>query len=165
MDFYIKQNSELPILELRPYKDNYYDQLLTFIKNASVTFSMYDDKDCFIIKEKTGVINFNTKANNYNDKTDTCNDILDFTIQYHFTKKDTKKIGIYKGVFKITFEKDGETKTLITPYEKVLHIEVIKSNIKTQSIKPTDQIILDAIVTGIPDEYISTNDNFYLKFI
>lgn len=126
MDFYIKQNSELPILELRPYKDNYYDQLLTFIKNASVTFSMYDDKDCFIIKEKSGVINFNTKANNYNNKTDTCNDILDFTIQYHFTKKDTKKIGKYKGIFKIIFEQDGQVKTLVVPHNKALDIQIEK---------------------------------------
>jgi len=125
MDFKIKKNSELPILELRPYKDNHYNELLTFIKNAKVSFSMYDSKNCYIIKDKTGIINFNTKANNFNDKIDTCNDVLDFTIQYHFTKKDTAKIGNYKGVFKITFENDGETKTLVIPHSKILEIEII----------------------------------------
>jgi hypothetical protein len=125
MDFKIKKNSELPILELRPNKDNHYNDLLTFIKNAKVSFSMYDSKNCHIIKDKTGIINFNTKANNFNDNTDNCNDILDFTIQYHFSKKDTKNVGLYKGNFKITFENDGETKTLVIPHSKILEIEII----------------------------------------
>jgi len=163
MDFYIKQNSELPILELRPYKDNYFNDLLKFINNAKVSFSMYDSKNCYLIKDKKGIINFNTKANKFNDKTDSCNDVLDFTIQYHFTKKDTAKIGNYRGVFKITFEKDGEQKMLITPHTKVLNIEVIKSNTKT--IKTiSEQYILDAILTGIENEYILVGDNFYLKY-
>lgn len=165
MDFKIKQNSELPILELKPYRGLYYDNLLKMIENATVTFSMYDDKNYFVIKEKSGIINLDTKANNLNDRTDTCRDIMDFTIQYHFTKKDTSKVGKYKGIFKIKFEQDNEQKTLIIPYTKSLDIEVVKSNTKTQSIKPSDQLILDAIVTGLPDEYIATNDNFYLKII
>jgi len=165
MDFKIKQNSELPILELKPYRGNNYNELLNIIENATVTFSMYDDKDCFRIKDKSAIINLDTKANRLNNQTDTCREIMDFSIQYHFTKKDTAKIGKYKGVFKIKFEKNGEYKILITPYSKILEIEVIKSNIKIESIKPTDQLILDAILTGIPDEYISTNDNFYLKII
>jgi hypothetical protein len=126
MDFYIKQNSELPILELRPIKSKSFDELISAIKTAKVSFSMYDDKDCFRIKDKSAVINFDTKANTLNDVTDTCRDMLDFTIQYYFSKKDTSKIGKYKGVFKITFEKDGENKILIIPYNKVLDIEVIK---------------------------------------
>lgn len=126
MDFKIKQNSELPILELKPYKGKYYNELLEIIKNATVTFSMYDDKDCFKIRDKSAIINLHTNANNLNNKTDSCNEILEFTIQYHFTKKDTSKIGKYRGIFKIKFEQDGEQKTLITPYEKVLDIEVVK---------------------------------------
>ena len=114
MDFKIKQNSELPILELKPYRGKNYTELLEIIKNATVTFSMYDDKDCFIIKDKSGIINLDTKANNLNNKIDTCREILDFTIQYHFRKRDTAKVGKYKAIFKINFEQDGEKKTLIT---------------------------------------------------
>ena len=33
MDFVIKQNSELPILELRPIKTSNYNELLDIIKN------------------------------------------------------------------------------------------------------------------------------------
>ena len=165
MDFKIKQNSELPILELKPFRGKNYNELLQVIENATVTFSMYDDKDCFRIKDKSAIINLDTKPNNLNNQTDTCREIMDFSIQYHFTKKDTAKVGKYRGIFKIKFEQDGEQKTLITPYTKVLDIEVIKSNTKTLSIKPTEQLILDAIVTGIPNEYITTNDNFYLKII
>ena len=126
MNFKIKQNSELPILELKPYRDKNYSELLNIIENATVTFSMYDDKDCFIIKDKSAIINLETKANNLNNQTDTCREIIDFTIQYHFRKKDTAKVGKYKGIFKIKFEQDGEQKTLITPYSKILEIEVIK---------------------------------------
>lgn len=126
MDFKIKQNSELPILELKPYKGKYYSDLLKLIENATVTFSMFDDKDCFRIKDKSAIINLHTKANRLNNQTDTCRDILDFTIQYHFTKKDTAKVGKYKGIFKITFVENEENKTLIIPYDKVLDIEVVK---------------------------------------
>ena len=130
MDFKIKQNSELPILELKPFRGKNYNELLQVIENATVTFSMYDDKDCFRIKDKSAIINLDTKANNLNNQTDTCREIMDFSIQYHFTKKDTAKVGKYRGIFKIKFEQDGEQKTLITPYTKILEIEVVKSNIK-----------------------------------
>lgn len=126
MDFKIKQNSQLPILELKPYKGRYYNDLLKLIENATITFSMYDDKDCFRVKDKSAIINLDTKANKLNNQTDTCRDILDFTIQYHFTKKDTAKVGKYKGIFKITFVENEENKTLIIPYDKVLDIEVVK---------------------------------------
>jgi hypothetical protein len=130
MDFKIKQNSELPILELKPYRGKNYSELLQIIENATVTFSMYDDKECFRIKDKSAIINLDTKANNLNNLGDNCREMVDFSIQYHFTKKDTAKVGKYKGVFKIKFEQDGEQKTLITPYTKILQIEVVKSNIK-----------------------------------
>lgn len=126
MIFKIKQNSELPILELKPYKGKYYSELLDIIKNATVTFSMYDDKDCFRVKDKSAIINLETKDNTLNNQTDSCNEMSEFTIQYHFTKKDTAKIGKYRGIFKIKFDENGEQKTLITPYEKVLDIEIIK---------------------------------------
>jgi hypothetical protein len=51
---------------------------------------------------------------------------MDFTIQYHFRKRDTAKVGKYRGIFKINFQQDGEQKTLIVPYSKILEIEVIK---------------------------------------
>jgi hypothetical protein len=126
MDFKIKQNSELPILEIKPYKGNNFDELVDLIKNSIITFSMYDDKDCFIIKDKTAIINLDTKENIFNNQRDTCKDLIDFTIQYHFTKRDTAKVGKYRGIFKIKFEKDGEQKTLITPYNNVLDIEILK---------------------------------------
>jgi len=162
MIFYIKQNSELPILELKPYKGKDYSELSELIKNATVTFSMYDDKDCFRIRDKSGIINLDTKENSLNNQTDNCKELLDFTIQYHFTKKDTAKIGKYKGVFKIKFEQDGEEKTLITPYSKILQIEVIKSNTKT--IKSLSEEIVYGLITDISDEYVATNNDEVIKY-
>ena len=53
-----------------------------------VTFSMYDDKDCYKILDKSGIINLDTPLNNLNNQTDSCRELLDFTIQYLFTEKD-----------------------------------------------------------------------------
>ena len=163
MDFKIRQNSELPILEIKPIKNGGFKELLEIIKTATVTFSMFDDKNCFKILNKSAIINLDTNLNKFNSEDNNCNEILDFTIQYHFTKKDTNKIGNYRGQFKIIFEQDGEQKTLITPYDKYLNIEIIKSNTKTINTI-SEQSILDAILTGIENEYILVGDNFYLKY-
>ena len=60
------------------------------------------------------------------------------------------------------FEQDGEQKTLITPYEKVLDIEVIKSNIKTV-VNISEQVIY-GLVADISDEYIATNNDEAIKY-
>jgi hypothetical protein len=130
-DVVIRQDAQLPLLEIYPIPTENFSQLLSYIDNMVVTFSMYDDKNCFIIKDKAGIINTNTKVNNINDDIDTCREIIDFTIQYHFTKKDTKNIGKYKGEFKIIFEKYGEQKTIIVPLNYKLDIEVLPSFTKT----------------------------------
>lgn len=122
MDFYIKQNSELPILELRPVKNKFFDELASAIKTAYVTFSMYDDKDCFKILNKSAVIEFNTKDNNYHSLEDTARNGDDFRIQYKFTKKDTSKSGTFTGLFKINFDGKEFPITVI--------INIMPSNVK-----------------------------------
>ena len=122
MDFKIKQNSELPILELKPYRGKNYSELLQIIENATVTFSMYDDKDCFKILNKSAIIEFNTKDNNYHSLEDTTRNGDDFRLQYKFTKKDTNKSGIFTGLFKINF--DGKE------FPITVMINIISSNVK-----------------------------------
>jgi hypothetical protein len=163
MDFVIKQNSELPILEIRPIKTKFFDELLVIIKDASISFSMYDQDNCPTIINKDAIINLSTPLNNYNNKNDSCVDLKDFTIQYHFTKKDTAKSGIYSGEFKIKFNKDGEEKNLTLL--KNINIEIIKSNTKNLSAKKIIEPILFEFILIGNNEYISTNDNFYLKLI
>ena len=102
---------------------------------------------------------------------DTCREIIDFTIQYKFSKKDTSKPGKYKGEFKIIFEKYGEQKTIVIPLNYKLDIEILPSYTKTTTMIETTPIlppiifdIYDAILTGLPNEYIKVGDNQYLKF-
>jgi len=104
MEFYIKQNSELPILQLRPIENKFWDELVSAIKTANVTFSMYDSKDYFKILNKNAVIEYNTKENNFYSIEDSHLNVHDFRIEYKFTKKDTNKAGTYIGLFKINFD-------------------------------------------------------------
>jgi hypothetical protein len=122
MDFVIKQNSELPILELRPIKTSNYNELLELIKNSVVSFSMFDSNDCYKILNETATINLDTPTNNFINQDDTCKEFADFTLQYKFKSKDTSKVGFYSGEFKFTFTQDNEEKTLIVPINNKLNI-------------------------------------------
>jgi hypothetical protein len=122
MDFVIKQNSELPILELRPIKTSNYNELLELIKNSVVSFSMFDSNDCYKILNESATINLDTPTNNFINQDDTCKEFADFTLQYKFKNKETSKAGFYSGEFKFTFTQDNEEKTLIVPINNKLNI-------------------------------------------
>ena len=122
MDFVIKQNSELPILELRPIKTSNYNELLELIKNSVVSFSMFDSNDCYKILNETATINLDTPTNEFINQDDTCKEFADFTLQYKFKNKETSKVGFYSGEFKFTFTQDNEEKTLIVPINNKLNI-------------------------------------------
>ena len=125
MDFVIKQNSELPILELRPIKTSNYNELLELIKNSVVSFSMIDNNDCYKILNETATINLDTPTNEFINQDDTCKEFADFTLQYKFKNKETSKVGFYSGEFKFTFMQDNEEKTLIVPINNKLSIIII----------------------------------------
>ena len=122
MEFYIKQNSELPILQLRPIENRFWNELVSAIKTANVTFSMYDSKDYFKILNKNVVIEYNTKENDFYSIEDSNINVHDFRIEYKFTKKDTNKVGTYTGLFKIDF--DGKV------FPITLTIIIVPSNTK-----------------------------------
>jgi len=122
MDFVIKQNSELPILELRPIKTSNYNELLELIKNSVVSFSMIDNNDCYKILNESATINLDTPTNEFINQDDTCKEFADFTLQYKFKNKETSKVGFYSGEFKFTFTQDNEEKTLIVPINNKLNI-------------------------------------------
>jgi hypothetical protein len=125
MDFVIKQNSELPILELRPIKTSNYNELLELIKNSVVSFSMFDSNDCYKILNESATINLDTPTNEFINQDDTCKEFADFTLQYKFKNKETSKVGFYSGEFKFTFTQDNEEKTLIVPINNKLSIIII----------------------------------------
>jgi len=121
-DFVIKQNTDLPLLEIKPIRTENFQDLLELIQNATVTFSMFDFNDCAVILNDSAYINLDTLSNNIANKEDNCRELMDFTIQYKFKKKNTTKSGFYVGEFKIVFIKDGEEKTLIVPINNKLNI-------------------------------------------
>ncbi len=174
MDFSIKQNSELPILELRPYKGRNFSELINIIQNATVLFSMTDERGYYKIHDKSGFVNIETKNNLQLNQEDTCREIIDFTIQYKFSKKDTAKAGKFRGEFKIIFEKYGEQKTIVVPLNYKLDIEILPSFTKTTTmiqsnapqppLPPIEVDIYDAILTGLSNGYIKLGENQYLKF-
>jgi hypothetical protein len=127
-DVVIRQDAQLPLLEIYPIPTENFSQLLDYIKNATVTFSMYDSANCYRILDKSAVINLDTPLNNLNNKKDSCRDIMDFTIQYLFTEKDLSKAGTYTGEFKIVFSNNEQEKTLIVPIQFPLKITVLPSN-------------------------------------
>ena len=126
-DFVIKQNTDLPILEIKPIRTENYFQLLELIQNCSVTFSMFDLNNRAIILNDEALVNLDTLSNKIVNQEDNCKEIMDFTIQYKFKKKHTTKAGFYVGEFKIIFIKDGEEKTLIVPINNKLNILITPS--------------------------------------
>ena len=127
LDFVIKQNTDLPILEIKPIVTSNYQELLELIQNATVTFSMFDANDKYTILNDSAYINLDTASNNIVNQEDNCRELMDFTIQYKFKKKNTAKAGFYSGEFKIVFTKDGEEKTLIVPINNKLNILITPS--------------------------------------
>lgn len=161
-DVVIRQDAQLPLLEIYPIPTENYSKLLQYIENAVVTFSMYDASDCYRILNKSARINLDTPLNILNNKTDSCREILDFTIQYLFTEKDLSKPGTYTGEFKIVFSNDGEEKTLIVPILYPLRITILPSNSKLKVISLPTPIEYNALMLDSGQDYLIISEEYYL---
>jgi len=161
-DVVIRQDAQLPLLEIYPIPTENFSQLLEYIDNAVVTFSMYDASDCYKILDKPARINLETPLNNLNDQTDTCRNILDFTIQYLFTEKDLSKAGTYTGEFKIVFSNNEEEKTLIVPIHYPIKITVLQSNSKLKVTSLLTPIEYNALMLDNAEDYLIINEEYYL---
>lgn len=133
MIFSIRQNSTLPILKMKVFRDgrNDFRHFEELLENAVVTFAMKD--------EKTGVYKVaNKEANIVLEKP--CEETSDknYIITYQFTKDDTNKPGIFLGEFKITlFNLADPTSVygeLIAPIQEQLYIHVLDSFVKTDLV-------------------------------
>lgn len=127
-EFFIRQHSVNPVLEMELINDGRYDFQKSLINDALqdsiVTFSMVD--------EETGLLKV-AKA--------PCNIVLAdeescqerYILQYKWQKKDTSKEGVFKGWFEISFNgniySDGidyPDGNLIVPVEEDLRITIRK---------------------------------------
>ena len=161
-DVVIRQDAQIPLLEIYPIPTENYSQLLSYIENAVATFSMYDASDCYRVLDKPARINLDTKANNLNNLGDNCREIVDFTIQYLFTEKDLSKPGTYAGEFKIVFSNDGEEKTLIVPILYPIKITVLPSNTKLKVTSLPTPIEYNAFMLDNGGDYLLINEEYYL---
>ena len=97
--FYIKKNSTLPVLKY-PLRQNIleeYDITDDMMENVAVTFSM--------INEDTGIYHIaNVEAKLIiNEDRGVYPDEIKYTLAYQFSEKETSKIGLFRGDFKLDF--------------------------------------------------------------
>lgn len=110
MDFYIRQNSLLPILRMDLIEDGRHDynKFHELIQNSTITFTM--------INKETGVTKV-AKAPAYIKLREDAGCVDEYVICFNWRKHDTKEAGNYVGFFDIDF---GEVKNDNYEYPKGL---------------------------------------------
>ena len=124
-EFHINQNSELPILSMELILDGRHDfnKFWDAIQDAKITFTMIN-ADTNVIKIANAPCYIKEK------ESDGCT--TQFVICYNWKKRDTRDVGVYKGIFTIHFNGNitSETKTypsgdLIAPIREELIIVIL----------------------------------------
>jgi len=117
MEFFIKQNSELPILKMVVVRDGRTDSWKTFdadLDNATIRFSMKE--------ESTGIPKIVMNDAFITEKIQENPDSpKEYYIFYKWTQRDTRRKGRYLGEFSI-INSMGE---LIAPIRENLYINII----------------------------------------
>lgn len=126
-EFYIRQFSILPVIEMELIADGRYDfqksLMNSALQDSNVTFSMID--------EETGLLKVaKAKANIVLANDGSCDE--KYILQYKWTEKDVAKKGVFHGWFEIKFNgdlTDGDGTqypegNLIVPVEEELRIFV-----------------------------------------
>jgi len=117
--FFIKKNSELPILQMKVINDGRsdYKKIFENLENAAITFSMRN--------EATGRYKvFNRPALIIPVEEEGCDEV-EYYIGYKFSKRETDTAGTYKAEFKIDFLDDGCS--LIVPIYEDLYVNIADS--------------------------------------
>lgn len=124
-EFFINQNSELPILRMEIIYDgrNDYDKFFEAVQNADITFTMVNlDNGLVRVGNQPAYIKLKDDGG--------CSD--KYVVCYDWKKRDTKEIGRYKGQFSIVFGKDLKSDAttypsgeLIMPIREELIINVV----------------------------------------
>lgn len=125
--FYIRKNSTLPVLRMELIKDGRYDFHKSLINNALqdsvVTFTMRDTE--------TGILKISNAEAEIVLMEDTgCEE--KYVLQYKWKERDTRKEGIYEGIFEIKFNGDivesgveYPAGNLIEPIQEKLFIYIV----------------------------------------
>lgn len=99
--FYINKDSVLPKLRVELIDDGKFEfrktsKFSNAVQNATILFSMWDENDVLKISE--------AECNIVESEESGCE--TKYVLEYAWKPRDTKKVGQYKGQFKITFNGD-----------------------------------------------------------
>lgn len=117
MEFYIKQNSTLPILKMEIIKDGRNDYNLNSFLSASTTFliSLYDkSNDTFLFASKECFVTSEYSDFEYKNL---------YYLNYQFTNKDTQKTGKYEVQISIPSEQG----VILLPLQEKYYVNVVDS--------------------------------------
>jgi hypothetical protein len=125
-NFFIRKNSNLPLLKLKVINDgrNFYRTIFNRLENATITFSMVNDKGQYKIFNKQGLLLPVDK--------EICQEDGEYYLGYRFTEKDTNTPGSYKAEFRINFLDDNTS--LVVPIREDLYVNVLDSFTKSSII-------------------------------
>jgi hypothetical protein len=122
MEFYIGQNSNLPILKMQVIKDGKHDidSMLQLLEESVLYFSMKDTKNgnYKILNSSAGFVEKVFLEPNSD---------VEYYLYYKFSKNDTSKSGRFEGEFLLK----SENGTLLLPIRDRLFINVTESTIIT----------------------------------
>jgi hypothetical protein len=125
-NFFIKKNSELPILQMKVINDGRsdYKKIFNNLENAAITFSM--------INEETGRYKvFNKPALIIPVMDEACGE-TEYYIGYKFKSSETNLNGRFRAQFKIDFLDDGTS--LIVPIYEDLFVNIGDSFVNTKIV-------------------------------
>jgi hypothetical protein len=126
MNFFIRKNSQLPILKMKLVKDgrNDFRNIWDMLENSAITFSMKNTKN--------GVYKVANASGKLILKPNTL-DIAnhEYYIGYEFQLSDTNEVGVFTGEFNVKFfdmnTNNSEIGDLKVPISEDLYIHVIDS--------------------------------------
>jgi hypothetical protein len=145
MEFFIKKNTNLPLLKMQIVKDGRqdYQSFMELIEKSSIVFSMQDID--------TGTPKIISKRGGYVSKTFIDeNTPTEYYIYYKFTKKDTNKAGRYEGQFLLR----SEYGDLIVPIREKLYINVEDSYSVSETLFTENLVVNNQLPYPLGREYV-----------
>ena len=124
MEFFIRKNATLPIIEVDIIKDGKldYNYQKTQLSASTIYFSMKDVQTGFY-RITNGLCTFDTET---------------YSVYYQFTKKNTRSIGRFEGEFKITTSQG----TVVLPLRDSLYVTILDSIVNSDfCCSPTGNIV------------------------
>jgi len=125
--FFIRKNSELPILKMEVINDGRsdYKRIFENLENATVTFSMKDvETGRYKVFNKQGLVIPVEK--------EICQEDAEYYVGYKFSKNETDRVGCYHAEFKIDFLDDNCT--IIVPIREDLYVNVLDSHTNSKIV-------------------------------